>query len=175
MFLVFVFEISAQTTSAKPGQLNTIKVQINKLSQELDRMETLLQSIHSNSKIASVEKRRDHLNILLSKINTDAEKAQEIAKKLENMADAIDKEARVLNCFSAATEADDGEDYCRHMTYFTKEIFIYATKAWNEADFNYSKSYISKLITYSNETYESIKNARLEFEDCLKDLNACEE
>ncbi|MDX2189009.1 MAG: hypothetical protein SFY32_04025 [Bacteroidota bacterium] len=155
------------------GQQSEISTNITKINASLNEIEDVLLKIPPLVKAAQSSKSKEQINEYVTKINAHADKAQELVKKAENDADIAEKSARDINCYSAASEADDGEDYCRHMKYYTFEIKIYAQKALKESELSYSKNYLGKISGYIEDSYESLKNARTEFEDCLKDLQNC--
>lgn len=102
-----------------------------------------------------------------------ANKAKEQSDKAENIADKIEIEAKKMGCFTAAAEADDAEDYCRQLGYYTFEISIYTKKAIADIELVYIQEYLNKSITYADNAYETIKNARAELADAVIDLENC--
>lgn len=100
-------------------------------------------------------------------------KAKEQSDKAEQVADKIEIESKKMGCFTAAAEADDAEDYCRQLGYHTFEISIYTQKAIADIELVYIQEYLNKSIAYADNAYETIKNARAELADAVKDLDDC--
>jgi len=101
------------------------------------------------------------------------EAAEKNAINAEKKADEAEKAFQQQGCDEAASEADDAEDYCRHLGYYTHEMLIYSLKALNEKDESYAKIYLNKALGYAEDAYESVKNAKIELEQSLNDNEGC--
>ena len=164
--LLFVAEICI---GQKPEIVNLV-MQTNKF---IDKSDELNERIWKLAKKIMLENDLGLAKERAFEIMKLAEESKKEAELAEKKADETEVLARKLNCDNAAAEADDAEDYCRHNANYTYEMIIYARKAANETDISYLRNYMAKVVGYAEDAYESVKNARLELEDVVKDLQEC--
>lgn len=148
-------------------------VHVTQVNVTTEKANTLLDDIY---KMAQKLKESNHIHTIQEKVKIIQQKAMQahtLAGMAEKNADMAEELFYTQNCPLAAAEADDIEDYCRHLGYHTFEIHIYASKAIKQTDIMALKSYLYKIINYAEQSYETIKNIRIEIDECLKDAESC--
>lgn len=148
---------------------------LNETGKYIDQADELVDQTWKLAKKALVEKNMKETKQLCISIQKLAEIAESKANLAEKKADETEKAYGVGNCDMAANKADDAEDFCRHLGYFTHEILIYSRKAFEEKNESFCRSYLTKVINYAEESYESIKNARFSLEEVSKEAQNCKE
>jgi hypothetical protein len=156
------------------GQNESMKKLINETQQKLEMAESKLEQSKSKISLAIKTTETELFQKLLADVAKISVEMKQLSDQAEAGADKIEVEAKKTGCFTGAAEADDAEDYCRQLGYYTFEIAIYAQKASKEAEKVYVKEYLYKAQNYCEQSYEAIKNAKLELADALKDLSECE-
>lgn len=169
LFIIFL-TVSAVCMAQQPPivYINETSKQIDNADELIDRAWKLAKKALSDRSMAEAKERCREI----IKLADDAEKISSLAEK---KADEAEQAYQKENCMAAASEADDAEDYCRHLGYHTHEMLIYARKAMNEQDEAYFRAYLNKVIAYAEESYESVKNAKIELEEATKDAEACKQ
>jgi len=156
------------------AQKSDLKIMIAGTISYLDKAETYNDQCNQLLKKCVVTKDKEIAKKMAEEALQIALKAKEQSDLAEKRADQIEIEAKKIGCFTGAAEADDAEDYCRQLGYHTFEISIYTKKATSELELVYIQEYIYKALNYANLAYEALKNARLEIENALKDIDTCD-
>lgn len=168
LFLVFNFSIPVFCQKeAVNGMFSNVLSLIQGVENDLDVVNSLLNK--SLTKKDTLELRKIAMQLVMI-----AEKSEINSKQAEQMTDMAEKKSKSVKCFDAAQEADDAEDYCRHLVFQTHEILIYSKKIMSESEIDYIQTYLNKAISYTQEAFESVKNARIELIDGTKDLIDCQ-
>lgn len=155
------------------AQKESLSLAINKSIALVDRIENNCNTASEILKKVLAKKDTNIVKKTLANVLALAENTELKAKQSENYSDEIQQNAKKAGCNEAAQEADDAEDYCRHLVFQTHEIVLYTKKAIAESDVDLIQTYINKALAYSLDAYESTKNAQIELSDALKDLNNC--
>lgn len=167
LFCCFLYIFSAFS------QKDEILVLLNKTTVLLQRIENNTNNATDILKKAANKYDTTIIKRAMANVVAMAENAEKNAKQSENFSDLAEQKAKKSGCQDAAQEADDAEDYCRHLVFQSHEIALYAKKILAETDFDAMQSYTNKALAYSLEAYESIKNAQIELADAINDLNNC--
>ena len=156
------------------AQKADIKIQVTATVSYLDRADEYSSKCLTLLKKGLLAKDKPEIKRLVDEAMKLAHKAENQSELAEQKADQIEVAAKKIGCFTAAAEADDAEDYCRQLGYFTFEIGIYTKKAMNELELVYMQEYMNKAVGYAENAYESIKNAKAELENAIKDVDGCD-
>ncbi len=151
----------------------TPAVLVNETVNQIDLADDLIDQAWKLAKKALNDRNKAEAKERCESIAKLAEEAEGKAKMAEKKADESEQTYQSSNCLGAATKADDAEDYCRHLGYYTHEMLIYTRKALNEKDDTYFKNYLNKVLSYAEDSYESVKNAKLELEEAIKEAEIC--
>ncbi|MFN0049417.1 MAG: hypothetical protein ACKVOU_09860 [Cytophagales bacterium] len=168
LFLFFSFIVIASHAQILPIEL------VNETIAKIDKADDLIENARKMARKALSGKNINEAKLDCSLMIKLAEEAEKIAGLAEMKADEAEQSYYKKACNNAASKVDDSEDYCRHLGYYTHEMVIYSKKALNEKDNILFKSYLGKVLEYAAECYESIKNAKINFEDAVKEAEQCE-
>ena len=155
------------------AQKSDLKIQIAATVSYLERADEYSNNCFDLLKKSLKTKDKAEIKKIADEAMKLAQKAKEQSDLAEQKADQIEIAAKKMGCFAAAAEADDAEDYCRQLGYFTYEIGIYTKKSVNELELVYMQEYLNKAVAYAEDAYESLKNARAELENAAKDVDGC--
>ena len=156
------------------AQKSDLKIMIAGTVSYLDKAENYSDECNQLLKKCVATKDKELAKKMAEEAMKIALKAKEQSDLAEKRADQIEVEAKKIGCFTGASEADDAEDYCRQLGYHTFEISIYTKKATSELELVYIQEYIYKALNYANLAYEALKNARVEIENAVKDVDTCD-
>lgn len=165
ILVIFSFKANSQKDEVKSLLNNSLEL--------IQKIDNANESTIELLKKASSKKNVEEIKRLLANVLLITENAEKNAKQSVIFSDLAEQKSKSFKCLDAAQEADDAEDYCRHLVFQTHEVSIYAKKIQSENEIDYIQTYLNKALAYCQETYESIKNARIELLDGIKDLNEC--
>lgn len=167
-YSIFFFGLCYQPSFSQ-SKIKEIDIAIT----EIDNADAVIDQIWKISKKALSDRTLAEAASRLDEVVKLALEAKLKAENAEKICDEIEKVYQKGDCQDAASEADDAEDYCRHLGYHTHEMWIYTQKAIKEKEESYFRGYLNKVIGYAEESAEIVKNAKLELEDVVKDADTC--